>query len=491
MKKTALLAACLVLGTANAWAYENGAAGFSVKDGKPFYKMESAKLYAFSSFSADAFHKLDEQNRGSIHIVNYFNAAEMSKVLGVEYNDAYFAAEYAKLALLKRSQLDLRTLPSPLLDLKKYALANGKDTLQVQEEFFKHHMQQLGNIEPSLRIDERGKYKLITQSFLYRQDNVLNELDISLVAANNKLYMLTTITSDSKYFAADGAKAAKDEASNGLLELEQANKTTAPKISAVKPDSLPQELRNKLLQSHWQLIKSFAAFQPYKGKQALQFVDSYKGKAVVLPSNWVYGQLQFKEKKGAACLTMAAPVENLRKVFAKMDYFELYKHFAADATAAEANSRENITDTASKLPVLDYKQQSFVAAEGRKALHNFDSFLMTFSYQTKDKDFQDMADSALSSKPSVEMLLTETLNSLKNRSFDNFVLESYAYKLDHAPDKVQTIITGRSKLFNKYTYDNLLQLALSKNSGSILLYAHKPETLTAEELSTSINTWQF
>ena len=78
MNKSALLAAALVLCTANAWAYENNAAGFSVKDRQPFYKMESAKLYVFSSFSTDEFDKIAAKNMGSVHIVNYYDTAEMS-----------------------------------------------------------------------------------------------------------------------------------------------------------------------------------------------------------------------------------------------------------------------------------------------------------------------------------------------------------------------------------------------------------------------------
>ena len=104
---------------------------------------------------------------GSVRIVNYYDTAEMSQILGVPYNDAYFAAEYDKLALLQRSKLDLRTVPSPLLDLKKYALAEGKENLFLQEDLIK---QQLGNFEPVLRLDKRGNYKLITQSYLYKQD---------------------------------------------------------------------------------------------------------------------------------------------------------------------------------------------------------------------------------------------------------------------------------------------------------------------------------
>ena len=71
MKKSALLAAALVISASTAWAYDNPTAGFSVKDKQPFYKMESAKLYAFSSFGADELAKLEKKDRGSIHIVNY------------------------------------------------------------------------------------------------------------------------------------------------------------------------------------------------------------------------------------------------------------------------------------------------------------------------------------------------------------------------------------------------------------------------------------
>ena len=483
MKKSALLAACLVLCTANAWAYENSAAGFSVKDGQPFYKMESTKLYAFSSFSTDEFNKLSDKREGSVHIVNYYNQAEMSRILGVNYSDAYFAAEYDKLALLQRSQLDLQTVPSPLLNLNNYLAVGGKESLLLEETFIK---QQLGNIKPMLRLDKRGRHKLITQSYLYKQGALLHQLDVSLVSANNMLYLLTSFTSHS-----DAAPDANQKEKTGAVLEQVKPKGKVLPLEAVQPNSLPLELRQSLWQSHWQLVKGFKTFQPQKTKQSLQFVDAYKGKAVTLPHDWVYGQLQFKEKEGAGCLTMAAPVENLRNVFAEMDCMDLYKHFVADAKASKPQTKESSVDIADQLPELDTIQQEVAASEGRKALRNFDSLLLTLSYQSKDKDFQAMADSALASRIGVEMLLAETLASLKNREFENFALESYAYKLDFAPNKIRTVITGRSKLFKEFTYDNFLQLDLSKNAGSLLLHAHKPNVPASEELHKSLRAWQF
>lgn len=500
MKKSALLAAALVISASTAWAYDNPTAGFSVRDGKPFYRMESAGLYAYSSFGVDEFAKLESKAKGSMHIVNFFDTAAMSKILGVEYNDAYFSSEYEKLALLGRSQLDLRTVPSPLLDLKKYALATGRGSILLQEGMLK---EQLGKLEPHIRVDKLGASKIITQSYLYKESNILNEVDISLVSANNNLYVLTSVTSDSHYYVNKekgeaAAKAAKDDAAKSCKpeakEEKSSDKVNPLQAEAVKPTTLPEALRKQLWQEHLKLLKGFKAFQPTNNQQALQYVDSYKGKAVVLPQDWLYAQLQFKEKEARGCFTMAVPVENLRKLFAELDYFGIYKQIYAASEpqklpeTKQAEQSNAITD---KMPELDAKQQKLATGEGRKALRNFDALLMTMSYQTKDKDFQEMAESALASKLGADMLLAETLNALKNSRLEQFALESFKYKLHFTPSRAGAVIAARTKWLKEFTYDNLLELDLTKNAGSFLLYAHKPAVATATELEKSMREWQF
>ena len=44
MNKSAILAAMLILASSSASAYENSYAGYSVKDGQPFYKLEAKKV---------------------------------------------------------------------------------------------------------------------------------------------------------------------------------------------------------------------------------------------------------------------------------------------------------------------------------------------------------------------------------------------------------------------------------------------------------------
>lgn len=102
-----------------------------------------------------------------------------------------------------------------------------------------------------------------------------------------------------------------------------------------------------------------------------------------------------------------------------------------------------------------------------------------------------MAESALSSKMGADMLLAETLSSLKKSNFENFALESFDYKLNFASEKASAVITGRTKWLKDFSYDNLLQLDLTKNDASFLLYAHKPEISTPGELQKSMRDWQF
>ena len=475
MKKSALLAAALVFCTANAWAYENTVAGFSVKDNDPFYKMESVKLYAYSGFSTKEFAKITNQDSASVHIINHYNAGEMQKILGQGFSTVYFEAEYEKLALLKRAEIDMRTVPSPLLDMNKYQAVKADGAMLLQKELL---MQRFGKLEPNLRIDKLGQFHVMTESYLYKQDKNLVEVDISLLSSNDNLYMLTSVTTNSKYYA---------DKKDALGE--EANLSKHTKIEAVSGKDLPVEVSKKLWQKHLKFVKGFKVFQPTKRRQELAYTDTASGKSMHLPHDWVYGQIQFKEKAATGCLTMAAPVQNLERIFAKMDYLGLYDAF--DIKQEPASEAKSPDDFNLELPDIDAQAKAKAKEEARKVLQNFDSLLMTLSYQTKDEDFVAMAESALAGKQGADMLLAETLNSLKNGRFDNFALESFAYKLNFTPSKAGAVITARTKWLNEFTYDNLLELDLTKNAGSVLLYAHKPDVATAEELEKSMREWQF
>ena len=101
MKKITVLAAVLVLCAAHASAYENSYAGYSVKDGQPYYKLEAKKVYAYTNISSKKVYQNEENLKNTaVNIVNYYTAEDMEQILGEKFSTAYFDAEYEKLALL-------------------------------------------------------------------------------------------------------------------------------------------------------------------------------------------------------------------------------------------------------------------------------------------------------------------------------------------------------------------------------------------------------
>ncbi|MGM9570152.1 MAG: hypothetical protein ACI3XC_08750 [Phascolarctobacterium sp.] len=485
MKKTALMAAALLCCTATAWAYENPTAGFSVQDKNPFYKMESSKLYAFSGFGTNEFAKLAKQNGGSVHIVNHYNAAEMSQILGQNFTTANFAAEYEKLALLKRSKIDLRTVPTPMLDMKKYQSVKAEGALLLQQELF---AQRFGKLEPQLRIDKQGHKQFITQSYFYKQDKNLIAVDTSFLSANDHLYLLTTVTTDNEYYA---AKSEQADEKKTVTSKEKVVANEKAKLAPVQAKDLPAEVKQKLWQKHLKFVKGFKTFLPAQGAQKLQLKDTANGKALELPSDWVYGQVQFKEKAAKGCLTMAAPVENLERIFSDIDYLGLYD--ALDVAEQQINdtAKAEAQKTELELPQLDPKAQAKAEQEGRKVLKHFDAVLLSLSYTTRDKDFQDLFTSALGSAPLADVFIKETLQSLKRNSTADFALDSYNCKLYFTTSTINAQINAKVTLLQNLSYESLLKLALNKTSGSALLYAHKPSFVTTENFNKSLAEWQF
>ena len=82
MKKITALAAVLVLCAAHASAYEKQlAAGYSVKDGQPYYIAEAKKVYAYTNISSKkAYQNEEDLKNTAVNIVNYYTAEDMEQI---------------------------------------------------------------------------------------------------------------------------------------------------------------------------------------------------------------------------------------------------------------------------------------------------------------------------------------------------------------------------------------------------------------------------
>ncbi|WP_304091409.1 hypothetical protein, partial [Phascolarctobacterium succinatutens] len=223
MKKSAILAAVLVLAASNAYAYENSYAGYSVKDGDPYVRMETNKLYAFTKAQAsdvakmmkDAAKQTKKHSSNmsvmdkyqGVNVVNYYTAAEMKEIIGTDFSTAYFDAEYEKLALLERSQLNLNTVPTPLLEMDKYNLLENEGNIIVHQLL----KEKFAKLTPTIKLETIGGKKAITLKYMYKHMNRLMNVDVTLISANDRLYILTNINQDSSLYAKKAEKTDKKQ----------------------------------------------------------------------------------------------------------------------------------------------------------------------------------------------------------------------------------------------------------------------------------------
>lgn len=526
MKKRAALAAALVLCASQAWAYDNLQAGYSVQDKEPFYKMASSKLYAYSSFGSASLDKLERMDQASVHLINYYTADEMESILGEKFSTDYFAKQYEQMALLQRAELDVRTVPSPLVDMERYAAHENKNNLLPQQQLVLK--EQLKKLKPIISVSKTGGRKAINISYLYKQNQDLVAVDTTLLSANDRLYMLSTITIDEQALAekqsedigADTAQQNSSAAASkngettkaGMSSGKFSNKLSealakAMQVENVNPADIDKSKLKNFARAHNKFVKSFKTLTPVQAAASVSFTDATAQKTMTLPQDWFYGQIQFKEKEAAGTFTMAASLPTMQKIASELDYVGLfsildtapahsteaepYIESETDADAAILSKEEQIALEAENA-AYQVKLQAKAEEETRKVLRSFDSMLFTCSFKINDKDFQEMLAMPRTNQLETEFFLRQTFEDLKRFNSDYFTLRDYSYNLDFRQDKAAIDIHSEMDLMKDFSFTNFLRLtSLSNNVGSMLFYTHKSDAEPDAQIMKDIDKWQF
>ena len=177
------------------------------------------------------------------------SAETATKICGEKFSTTYFNEQYEKLALLKRCELSLKTVPLPIWNLDKYEEAG------VSLPYSELGINKLEDIKSFLSVDKIGKHKVITVSHLYKQNKKLYALNTSLLSEADKLYVLTTYEVDEKVFAP------KDDENKEEIPaiIKRMQEKEEAKIVNVTPAELDVEVRDKLWQEHKRYVKKFKA----------------------------------------------------------------------------------------------------------------------------------------------------------------------------------------------------------------------------------------
>lgn len=491
MKKFTALAAALVFCVAHASAYENSYAGYSVKDGQPYYKLEAKKVYAYTNISSKKVYQNEEDLKNTaVNIVNYYTAEDMEQILGEKFSTAYFDAEYEKLALLERSQLNPKTVPAPLLELDKYAEHDSNGNLTIQSKVLKEKLEKL---TPLIKTGKIAGKKAITISYLYKQGDVLVKIDTSLVSANDRLYLLSTVNTDQDLYApkkdekdadtdadiddidTDDEGDENDEAKSAASAKEEMEK--ALEVENVFVRDVPAETMQRFDKAHTDLLKGFKAFTPTSTPKAIGFTDAAAGKSVQLPDDWFYGQLNLKYKdKGTFYLTLASSLKEMQEVAANTDYDNIYSVFAIPASD----------------PEYQQKFMDLYTSGMRNVLEHWNHLLVTVSVDNiNDADAKELLATPVANRLAVESFINDGLQRLKGFGNDYFALKDYKTNFDFTQEKALIGINADTELLKDFAYNNKILLSCNQKAATAMLFIKKTDVETEKSLEQQVNEWHF
>lgn len=496
MKKSAILAALLVLTTSSAYAYENSYAGYSIKDGDPYVRVETNKVYGYSnaqSTDVEKIAKAAEKNSqkkvcGTAYLdkysgansINYYTAEEMKEILGEDFSTAYFNAEYDKLALLERSQLNMKTVPTPLLDMEKYNAFENKGNVVVQAQLLK---EKLDKVTPTIKLAKVGANKAITLKYLYKQLNRLHNIDVTLMSANDRLYILTNINMDSTVFAPQADAKAKSNTEENKPTFKETMQE-ALDIQNVNAGDVPSTVMGKFTTQQKKLLKSIKFVEPAKTAKKLTFTDNTIGKKITLPDDWYYAQTKYQVgAKTNATITLAGSVPEAQQAASAIDLDGLINTATDNMDNVDFKKAE--TDPALAKVTDKYLQ------ELRKAMQYTNSGFITTSFKVEEESWKEMLATPVSNQLAMNILLRDSLKRLKNFSSENFALHDYKYNLDFTREKANININADFMALKDYDFNGKLFLGCKNDIASMMFFVKKADFTPNSLVVEQIDQWKF
>lgn len=501
MKKSAVLAAVLLVCASSAYAYENSYAGYKINEGSPFFKMESSRTFSFTSLSSKNITNqkyFDKHPASTTNIIKFYTAEEMEKVTGTKFSTAYFDAEYEKLALLKRSELNLQTVPTPLLEAERYAAVDAATAsdINLKSTVLKNAMEK---VKPVYSVEKVAGHKAITTNYLFKQLNQLVSVKESLVSVNDRLYSVTSVyVNPSVYKPKEDAKDKKEKAAE-LTKPED----IAAAIEPITESSLDAAVIVDINKQHVALLKAFKPIQSAGQQAAITYTDNIAEKSLILPKDWFYSQFNMNfSKKSALSITTAASLPEMLKVFEQMDYDKLMQAGAEDE---RANRKAEIGADAFMLgtvdtpfignPVVSQSRLGRATVEQmKKAMPYWNSVLTTVSYKDTDEEFfKEIFENPVKTQLGVDSLVSDTLKRAKDFSAksENLALTDYKYTSDYSKEKMALKFDLQLNLFKDYAMNNKIYAGASKNVATMTFLLKKADYVAEEALEKQLNAWQF
>ena len=238
MKKSALICVLLLAFVSTSYANDNVSAKLDANNAKSVETFISDNT---SSNSQQAFSSEKVQESCTITTEN------ATKICGEKFSTTYFNEQYEKLALLKRCELSLKTVPLAIWNLDKYVEQD------VKLPYAELGINKLEDVKSFLSVDKIGKYKVITVCHLFKQNKKLYALNTSLVSVNDNLYAVSTYDVNDKVFAPK--EDAKIEDVPPIIKRMQEKEEA--KVVNVNLGDLDAEVKTAIWDKHSKSVKKF------------------------------------------------------------------------------------------------------------------------------------------------------------------------------------------------------------------------------------------
>lgn len=503
MKKSAALAAALLIFSSSAFAYENSYAGYKIDEGSPFFKMESSRTFSFTSLSSKNINNqkyFEKHPASTTNIIKFYTAEEMEKVTGTKFSTAYFDAEYEKLALLKRSELNLQTVPTPLLEAERYAAVDAATAsdINLKSTVLKNAMEK---VKPFYSVEKAAGHKAITTNYLFKQLNQLVSVKESLISVNDRLYSVTTVYVNASVYKPKEENNDKKEKAAELTKPED----IAASIEPVTESSLDAAVVADINKQHSALLKAFQPVATTTQQTAITYTDKVAEKSLTLPNDWFYSQFNMSfDKKSALSVTTAASLPEMLKVFEQLDYDKLMQAGAEDeqanrkaAVGADAFmlGTANTPFDGSQVLGTSHSNLRHASVEQMKnAMPYWNSVLLTISYRDSGEEiFQELFENPKKSQLAVDSLVSDTLKRAKDFSAksEKLSLTDYKYTSDYSKEKAALKFDLQLNLFKDYAMNDKIYVGATKNVATMTFFLKKADFTAENSLEKQIENWQF
>ena len=238
MKKSALICALLLAFCSTSYANDNTTTNLDTA------VVKSVETSISNNSSSEANITFPSEKAQQI---GFITNDEASQICGEKFSTTYFNEQYEKLALLKRCELSLKTVPLSIWNLDKY-VEQGIKLLYSELGISK-----LYDVKSFLSVDKIGKYKVITVCHLFKQNKKLYALNTSLVSVNDALYAVSTYDVNDKVFAPK--EDVKVEEVPPIIKRMQEKEEA--KVVNVTTAELDAEVRSAIWEDHCKFVKKF------------------------------------------------------------------------------------------------------------------------------------------------------------------------------------------------------------------------------------------